>query len=381
MFRGDTLKVVASITILVLITLMQVSVPIVVGSGIREVLALTTFHYVTVASNGKDFDIAITPLNPSAKSTCTACSCPAAGAMRSVDVSTAILFQNSTYIYILVKHVVSYGNKSAEIIASGKLLWQWAKSGEKENRSAYLYQVEITSANTTLHYYMLTYSVRAFDYNLTIATQLIPANKSFYNYSLTYVVYMPKEKRVVSLEIVKFNTSVTLSQLYQALSRVAKELRHIYQTSSNTTIRSLKDGYLTIEKELDLLAKLVEKELPQYNKPVIHSIAIITDDWVSCQICTALVGVICGLIGSVVASLLCPSACTTVCTTVTTSWLVVWLAGGWVGWIAGLLTLTTCDIVCESTCSTLVETIINLGVTTACSLGGSILCSYIGACP
>jgi len=275
MFRGDTLKVVASITILVLITLMQVSVPIVVGSGIREVLALTTFHYVTVASNGKGFDIAITPLNISAKSTCTACSCPVAGAMQGVNVSTAILFQNSTYI--LVKHVASYGNKSVEVIASSKLLWQWAKSGEKENRSAYLYQVEIASANTTLHYYMLTYRVRALDYNLTIATQLIPANKSFYNYSFTYIVYMPKEKEVVSLEIVKFNTSATLSQLYQALSRVAKELRHIYQTSSNTTIRSLKDGYLTIEKELDLLAKLVEKELPQHNKPVIHSIAIISD--------------------------------------------------------------------------------------------------------
>jgi hypothetical protein len=362
MFRGDTLKVVASITTLVLITLMQVSVPIVVGSGIREVLALTTFHYVTVASNGKGFDIAITPLNLSAKSTCTACSCPVAGAMRSVNVSMVILFQNSTYI--LVKHVVSYGNKSVEVIASGKLLWQWVKSGEKENRSAYLYQVEIASANTTLRYYMLTYRVRALDYNLTLATQLIPANEIFYNYSFTYVVYMPKEKEVVSLEIVKFNTSATLSQLYQALNRVAKELRHIYQTSSNTTIRSLKDGYLTIEKELDLLAKLVEKELPQYNKPVIRSTAIITDDWISCLICNALVSVICGLIGSVAVSLLCPTACTAVCAIFAVQW-----------WIAII-----CGVVCGSTCSTLVKTIIGIGVSTACSLGGSILCSYIGAC-
>uniref|UniRef100_A0A7J2U5E8 Uncharacterized protein n=1 Tax=Ignisphaera aggregans TaxID=334771 RepID=A0A7J2U5E8_9CREN len=374
MFRGDTLKIVASMTILVLITLMHVSAPIVVRSGIREVHALTTSHYVTVASNGEGFDIAITPLNLSAKSARlmysslsasskhTSCSCPVARAVRSVNVPTAILFQNSTYI--LVKHVVSYGNKSIEVIASGKLLWQWVKSGEKENRSAYLYQVEIASANRTLHYYMLTYRVRALDYNLTIATQLIPANESFYNYSFTYVVYMPKEKRVVSLEIVKFNKSVTLSQLYQALSRAAKELRHIYQTSSNTTIRSLKDGYLTIEKELDLLAKLVEKELPQYNKPVIHGTAIITDDWISCLICNALVGVICGLIGSVAVSLLCPTACTIVCAIFAAEW-----------WIAII-----CGVVCGSTCSTLVETIIGIGVSTACSLGGSILCSYIGAC-
>jgi hypothetical protein len=275
MFKSGTLKVVASITILVLVTLMQVSTPIAMGLGIREALATTTFHYVTVASNGKGFDISITPLNLSAMSTCTTCSCPVAGTTQSVNASTVILFQNSTYI--LRKRIVSYGNTSVEIVVSSKLLWQWTKSDEKENRSAYLHQVEIASANTTLHYYTLTYSVRALDYNLTIATQLIPANESFYKYSFTYVVYVPKEKRVVSLEIVKFNTSVTLSQLYQALSRVAKELRHIYQTSSNTTIRSLKDGHLTIEKELNNLARLVEKGLPQYNKPVIHSIAIISD--------------------------------------------------------------------------------------------------------
>jgi hypothetical protein len=363
MFKSGTLKVVASITILVLVTLMQVSTPIVVGSGIREALAATTFHYVTVASNGKGFDISITPLNLSAMSTCTTCSCPVAGTTQSVNASTVILFQNSTYI--LIKRIVSYRNKSVEVIASGKLLWQWVKSGGKENRSAYLYQVELVSANRTLHYYMLTYSVRALDYNLTIATQLIPANENFYNYSFTYVVYMPKEKRVVSLEIVKFNTSVTLSQLYQALSRVAKELRQIYQTSSNTTIRSLKDGYLTIEKELNNLAKLVEKELPQYNKPVIHSTAIITDDWFSCSLCNLLAGAVCLLLSQMAVSAVCPPACAMVCAIFVAQW---WLA-------------MICGVVCGSTCTALVQTIIQIGVYTACQLGGIILCSYIGACP
>jgi uncharacterized protein affecting Mg2+/Co2+ transport len=180
MFKSGTLKVVASITTLVLVTLMQVSTPISMGLGIREALATTTFHYVTVASNGKGFDISITPLNLSAKPICTTCSCPVAGTTQSVNASTVILFQNSTYI--LIKRIVSYGNTSVEIVVSSKLLWQWTKSDEKENRSAYLYQVEIASANTTLHYYTLTYSVRALDYNLTIATQLIPANENFYNY-------------------------------------------------------------------------------------------------------------------------------------------------------------------------------------------------------
>jgi hypothetical protein len=363
MFKSGTLKVVASITILVLVTLMQVSTPIVVGSGIREVLATSTFHYVTVASNGKGFDISITPLNLSAKPICTTCSCPVAGTTQSVNASTVILFQNSTYI--LIKRIVSYGNTLVEIVVSGKLLWQWTKSDEKENRSAYLYQVEIASANTTLHYYMLTYSVRALDYNLTIATQLIPANESFYNYSFTYVVYVPKEKRVVSLEIVKFNTSVTLSQLYQALSRVAKELRHIYQTSSNTTIRSLKDGYLTIEKELNNLARLVEKELPQYNKPVIYSIAIINDDWFSCSLCNLLAGAVCMLLGQMAVSAVCPTACAMVCAIFVAQW---WLA-------------MICGVVCGPTCSALVQAIIQIGVYTACQLGGIILCSYIGACP
>ena len=360
MFKSGTLKVVASITILVLVTLMQVSTPIAMGLGIREALATTTFHYVTVASNGKGFDISITPLNLSAMSTCTTCSCPVAGTTQSVNASTVILFQNSTYI--LIKRIVSYGNTSVEIVVSSKLLWQWTKSDEKENRSAYLYQVEIASANTTLHYYMLTYSVRALDYNLTIATQLIPANENFYNYSFTYIVYAPKEKRVVSLEIVKFNTSVTLSQLYQALSRVAKELRQIYQTSSNTTIRSLKDGYLIIEKELNNLARLVEKELPQYNKPIIHSTAIISDDWLRCTICQLMVSILCVLIEHIAREYLCSTVCIMVCS-----------GFGWGVFI--------CTPICITICSPLVDLILKLGMAACTALGGQGLCSYLGACP
>jgi hypothetical protein len=110
---------------------------------------------------------------------------------------------------------------------------------------------------------------------------------------------MPKEKSVASLGIARFNASATLLQLCQVLSRVAKGLRHVYQASSNTTVRGLGEAYLAIEKELNSLAKLVEKQLSQYSKPIIHNTAIISDDWVSYMLCQALVAVLCALIGYV----------------------------------------------------------------------------------
>ena len=81
--------------------------------------------------------------------------------------------------------------------------------------------------------------------------------------------YAPAEKsQVTSLEFVEFNSSVTLSQQYAILGKVAKEIGKVYEKSGDENLAQLAKGYYTMEEEAKHLSKLVEKHLPEYNRVV-----------------------------------------------------------------------------------------------------------------
>ena len=72
--------------------------------------------------------------------------------------------------------------------------------------------------------------------------------------------YAPAGKsEVTSLEFVEFNSSVTLSQQYAILGKVAKEIGKVYEKSGHETLAQLAKGYYTMEEEAKHLSKLVEK--------------------------------------------------------------------------------------------------------------------------
>ena len=93
------------------------------------------------------------------------------------------------------------------------------------------------------------------------------------------------KSELVSLELVEFNSSVTLSQQYTVLGKVAKEVGKVYEKSGDETLAQLAQGYYIMEEEAKYLSKLLEKQLQEYNKEILNSSAILMDDFWSCLAC------------------------------------------------------------------------------------------------
>jgi hypothetical protein len=89
--------------------------------------------------------------------------------------------------------------------------------------------------------------------------------------------YAPAGKAFVSLELVEFNSSVTLSQQYDILGKVAKEMGKHYKKSGNDTLAKLAEGYFIMSAESKDVSKLVERHLRIYNREILQSNAILMD--------------------------------------------------------------------------------------------------------
>jgi hypothetical protein len=93
------------------------------------------------------------------------------------------------------------------------------------DKTAKFISIETVSQDTSLQVYGLSYNVQHMDYNLTLSTKLIPLDSKTYNSSVTIVSYVPAEEtEVTSVEVIEFNSTVSLSQLYASLSKVAKKI-------------------------------------------------------------------------------------------------------------------------------------------------------------
>ena len=90
--------------------------------------------------------------------------------------------------------------------------------------------------------------------------------------------YAPAGKsEVTSWEFVDFNSPVTLSQLYAVLGKVAKEVGKVYAKTEDETLAGLAQGYYTMEEEAKHLSKLVKKQLQEYNRIILKSSAVLSD--------------------------------------------------------------------------------------------------------
>lgn len=158
----------------------------------------------------------------------------------------------------------------------------------------------------------------------------------------------------------EFNSSVSLSQQYAILGKVAKKVGKIYEKSGDESLAQLAQSYYVMQEEAKYLSKLVEKQLQQYNKGILDSSAILMDDWLTCAVCTGVVGTICWLLASGVAEW---AACHVVCTIVCVAW-------GFGAWL--------CFIVCETVCNSVLYWMLAFGIFIACMYGGSWVCGQVG---
>jgi len=243
----------------------------------------TTYHHVTVDVAGKHISTQIEPLLLY-QAGCTSCGCQSCGQNQNYNITPNVtittLEQNETYTLTLVKYGVDY--TVYEVAIAQTLLWSYNEASDEANRTAKFISTEITAEDTSLQFYSLSYMVQHEEYNLTLYTTLTPLDSETYNSSFTVMNYAPAGKSgLTSLEFVEFNSSVTLSQQYSILGKVAKEVSKVYEKSGNETLKQLAQGYQVMEKESKHLAKLVEKRLQEYNREILNNSAILMDDWCS----------------------------------------------------------------------------------------------------
>lgn len=236
----------------------------------------TTSHHVTVNVVDEETLLQIEPLLLH-QTGCVSCAqnhtCPSDS--EPTNITSTVLEENETHTLTLLTYEVN--GTTFELTILNTLLWSYNELTDEINRTATFTSTEITAENMSTQVYGLSYLVQHAEYNLTINTLLTPLNSETYNTSFTIMNYAPAEKSVISMEFVEFNSSVILSQQYAILGKVAKEVGKIYEESGDETLAQLAPGYDTMKDEAKYLSKLVEKQLQEYDKEILHSSAILSD--------------------------------------------------------------------------------------------------------
>ncbi|ALL01456.1 hypothetical protein Pyrde_1410 [Pyrodictium delaneyi] len=152
--------------------------------------------------------------------------------------------------------------------------------------------IEVTLYNETFsyQYYLLLYRAEHDSYNVTIATKIITDPETGeYKLFMTAANIAPiPEKTQPIADMVFIANETTLSQHYAILAKTLKKV-----AASDT--KETKWLWNKIAKELDTLAKLVEKKLKAYNKSA-AGLAIVLDGDLSCILYCILCGAALGAV-------------------------------------------------------------------------------------
>ena len=223
----------------------------------------TTYHYITVEGIVEPI-IQIDPLLLY-QTGCSSCTdnqeCP--DDSESITITSTVLEQDEIHIVILLTY--EFDGITYEFTIINTLLWSYNEITYEINRTASFILTEITTDDIYMQFYEFNYLAQHDEYNLTLYTRLTPLNSEIYNSSFTILSYIPAdEKSITSMEIVKFNSSVTLSQQYAILGKVSKEMAKIYNKSEDGSLAQLVRAYNTMEKEAKFLSKFVKKQLIGY---------------------------------------------------------------------------------------------------------------------
>jgi len=247
--------------------------------------SLETIHNVTVYLVDGEVLLRIEPLTLPEDCGCGDCEeCETCPTVEPENVQSTVLEDEDGYTVVLVTYEVN--GTTFETTISKTLLWSYSEVGEA-NRTASFNSIEITANGVSTQLYSLTYSVRDDEYNFTVSTWLDPLDEETYNSSFTTMGYVPAEKSVMTVDLVRFNSSVTLSQLYAVLGKVAKGIGKQYEKSQNETLQALAQNYNNMKEEAKYLSKLVEKQLQAYDRGILKSTATLSDGWAGCLLCEA----------------------------------------------------------------------------------------------
>lgn len=246
----------------------------------------TTYHNVTVDITGNQgVHLDVEPLLLTA---CTSWGENSGCSSELTDVQSTVLEEGDDYTVTLITYVIN--GTTFEATVTTNLLWSYEDTSNTATKTADFSSIEFVTENTTEQFYVLTYLVEHAEYNLTLATTLLPLDSETYNSSFTVVNYLPVgDTKIPSLELVEFNSPVTLSQLYSSLAKVAKKMGHEYtrdgEENDEQSLVQLGQYYQKMSKETKTFSKIVKRQLREYNKEILNNSAALMDGELECSLC------------------------------------------------------------------------------------------------
>ncbi len=202
----------------------------------------TSSHYATV---DKIQDDLIIQLDPLLKFSYTCCDNNQSD-IEMPKINYTILVDEENYSETLI--TFEYNDSITESTIYSTRLYNYEEITDKRNRTVNFMFIQEITEDSSISYYTMNYLVQEIDYNLTISTTLVPNSSNIYNNSVTTMYYFPVNKSQISMEIVKFNFSTTLSEKYAILGKVVKEIGDVYKKSEDETLKLFVEGYKTMEK-------------------------------------------------------------------------------------------------------------------------------------
>ena len=239
----------------------------------------TTYHHVTVTVLDGEVVLQIEPLLLDG---CETCGCLSDSEPQ--NIQTTVLEEEEGYKVVLVTYEVDGATFESTIATS--VLWSYNEVIDDIDRTVRFTSTEITEEDRFTQFYSLSYVLQHAEYSLTLHTLLMPLNSETYNRSFTIMSYAPAGKsEAETFEFVEFDSSVTLSQMYAVLDKVAKEVGKVYEKSGDETLVQYGQGYYIMAREAKYLSKLVEKQLPEYDREILESSALLMDSYELCLTC------------------------------------------------------------------------------------------------
>ena len=251
----------------------------------------TSNHHVTVDFADRNNEIMI-DIEPSLlnKASCASCQDQSQTSLGSntpsIEVTKTVIEESDNHTLLLISEEVD--GTVIEYTINRTLIWRYTEAKQKFNRTITFTSIIDTREDESTQIFRLYDTVQHKDYNLTLFTILSPLDSETYNTSVTVMSYAPVGKtEMLSVEWVDFNKPLTLSQLYDALGKVADELAKDYKKSKDEDLRQFAKRYDTMANEAKLLSNTVKTNLAEYNKNILKNTALILDDWLACILCAA----------------------------------------------------------------------------------------------
>jgi len=258
----------------------------------------TTSYHATVDYINDDFVVDVNPFLLF-QSQCTTCqnnnqSCSTVTNLP--DENLTIIEETENSIMWLATQEIN--GTIIEFTINQTTVWHQDYSTGSINRTVTLLSTIYESEGNFSQKITLNSEIQHQEYNMTINTIIRPSDSQTYDSSITTIDYIPAgSKEIVTTELVNFTSSITLSQLYEGISKAVHEIGKEYKHSEDENLTVFHDRYKDIKRETRKLSIIVENDLSDYDKEILKSAAIIQDVQYPCVaqqiVCAILTGITC----------------------------------------------------------------------------------------